>query len=109
VAVDGPAAFELDGYPVVAADATGAGDCFTGNLAARLAAGDPFGDALRYANAAASICVERPGAGSSMPGAAEVRARLGLASSPPPGEATGARNAPADRWGEGDRRGPGTA
>jgi ribokinase len=109
VAVDGPALFELDGYPVVAADATGAGDCFTGNLAARLAAGDPFGDALRYANASASICVERPGAGSSMPEAAQVRARLGLASSPPPGERTGARSAPADRWGESDRRGPGTA
>ena len=76
VALDGPDLRELPAFPVVAVDATGAGDCFTGSLAARLAAGDAFAQALAYANAAASICVERPGAGPSMPSVDEVRARL---------------------------------
>ncbi|MGH2718676.1 MAG: PfkB family carbohydrate kinase, partial [Actinomycetota bacterium] len=76
IAVDGPVRYELAAHRVVATDATGAGDCFTGSLAARLAAADPFDEALAYANAAASVCVERPGAGPSMPTVPEVRTRL---------------------------------
>jgi ribokinase len=57
-------------------DTTGAGDCFVGAVAARLASGDRLPDALRYATAAASICVQRVGAGPSMPTADEVAALL---------------------------------
>ena len=57
---------------VQAVDTTGAGDCFVGALAAQLAGGKAIRDALAYANAAASICVQRMGAAPSMPTAAEV-------------------------------------
>jgi len=57
---------------VEAVDTTGAGDCFVGALAAQLAGGTSIPDALTYANAAASICVQRMGAAPSMPTAAEV-------------------------------------
>ena len=43
-------------------DATGAGDCFCGNLLARLARGDTLFDAARYANAAAAFAVQGFGA-----------------------------------------------
>jgi ribokinase len=64
----------IAGRKVKAVDATGAGDCLVGALAAQLAAGKPIRDALAYANAAASICVQRMGAAPSMPAAAEVAA-----------------------------------
>jgi ribokinase len=60
------------GRAVKAIDTTGAGDCFVGALASQLAGGRAIGDALGYANAAASICVQRMGAAPSMPTAAEV-------------------------------------
>jgi ribokinase len=59
---------------VEAIDTTGAGDCFVGAVAAQLAKGKSIEDALGYANAAASICVQRMGAAPSMPTAAEVAA-----------------------------------
>jgi len=62
------------GRKVKAVDTTGAGDCLVGALAAQLARGKPIHDALAYANAAASICVQRMGAAPSMPTAAEVAA-----------------------------------
>ena len=46
----------------------------TGALAAELAAGRPLPDALVFANAAAALCVQRMGAGPSMPVRAEVAA-----------------------------------
>jgi ribokinase len=64
----------IAGRAVKAVDTTGAGDCFVGALAAQLANGNAIGDALEYANAAASICVQRMGAAPSMPTAAEVTA-----------------------------------
>jgi ribokinase len=64
----------VPGHAVKAVDTTGAGDCFVGALAAQLAGGKPIRDALNYANAAASICVQRMGAAPSMPTAAEVAA-----------------------------------
>jgi ribokinase len=64
----------IPGRAVKALDATGAGDCFVGALAAQLAGGKTIGDALDYANIAASICVQRMGAAPSMPTAAEVSA-----------------------------------
>ena len=60
-------------------DTTGAGDCFVGALAARLAAGAGILDAVRYANAAAACSVERLGATPSMPTPKEVAARLARA------------------------------
>ncbi len=62
----------IPGRTVKAVDTTGAGDCFVGAVAARLASGNPVRDALNYANIAASICVQRMGAAPSMPTALEV-------------------------------------
>ena len=72
VAIDGNQVIEHPGHAVPAVDTTGAGDCFVGALAARLCAGDPLADGLAYANRAAAICVQRPGAGPSMPTKVEV-------------------------------------
>ena len=69
--IDGQASM-IAGRAVKAVDTTGAGDCFVGALAAQLAGGKTVRDALDYANAAASICVQRLGAAPSMPTAAEV-------------------------------------
>jgi ribokinase len=66
----------IPGRAVKAVDTTGAGDCFVGALAAQLANAKAIRDALGYANAAASICVQRMGAAPSMPTAAEVAALL---------------------------------
>ena len=66
----------IAGRTVEAVDTTGAGDCFVGAVAAQLAGGQSIRDALDYANAAASICVQRMGAAPSMPTAAEVDALI---------------------------------
>jgi ribokinase len=81
VAAAGDAALRVAGRAVTAVDSTGAGDCFVGTLASSLGAGAPLEEALAFANAAASISVQRPGAAPSMPSLAEVRAAL--ASGPP--------------------------
>jgi ribokinase len=65
-----------DGRPVKAVDATGAGDCFVGAVAALLADGQSLQSAFGYANIAASICVQRMGAAPSMPTVEEVKAVL---------------------------------
>jgi 2-dehydro-3-deoxygluconokinase len=52
---------------VKAVDATGAGDCFAGNLLARLALGDDLTTAARYANAAAALSVQSFGAVAPLP------------------------------------------
>jgi ribokinase len=72
LALIGGEASMIAGRTVKAVDTTGAGDCFVGALAAQLAGGTSLRDALGYANAAASICVQRMGAAPSMPTAAEV-------------------------------------
>jgi len=77
IAVVGAEVVEIPGRPVEAIDTTGAGDCFVGALAARLALGDATNAALDYANTAASICVQRMGAGPSMPSRGEVDSTLG--------------------------------
>jgi len=76
LALIGGEALTIAGRAVQAVDTTGAGDCFVGALAAQLAGGRTIRDALGYANAAASICVQRMGAAPSMPTAAEVAAVL---------------------------------
>ncbi|WP_298924191.1 sugar kinase [uncultured Ramlibacter sp.] len=57
-------------------DATGAGDCFAGNLLARMAAGDDVFTAARYANAAASLAVQGYGAVAPLPRPGDVKAVL---------------------------------
>ena len=74
LAGDGPVV--VAGRKVKAVDTTGAGDCFVGALAAQLASEATLYDALVYANAAASICVQRMGAAPSMPEAGEVSEAL---------------------------------
>jgi ribokinase len=74
VAIDEEDVIRIEGRRVDALDSTGAGDCFTGNLAAELSRRTPVSAALATANAAASLCVQRFGAGPSMPRLAEVRA-----------------------------------
>ena len=73
VATIGSETHVVDGRQVEAVDTTGAGDCFAGAVAAELARGASVLDALQFANIAASICVQRMGAGPSMPGLDEVR------------------------------------
>jgi ribokinase len=60
-------------------DTTGAGDCFIGALAAKLAEGANPAEAARYACAAAACSVETLGAAPSMPSAKDVAARLARA------------------------------
>jgi ribokinase len=60
--------------PVV--DTTGAGDTFCGVLAAWLANGADLGEAIRAANAAASLSVRAAGARDGMPTRAEIEALL---------------------------------
>lgn len=57
-------------------DTTGAGDAFCGALVAARAAGAPAADAVRTACVAASLSVERAGAGGSAPTPEQVAARL---------------------------------
>jgi len=74
VAIDGDAQHVIPARNVRAVDPTGAGDCFVGALAARLVAGDSFLPALQYANVAASLCVQKPGAATSLPYRSDVDA-----------------------------------
>jgi ribokinase len=56
-------------------DATAAGDTFNGALAVALAEGKSVGEAIAFANAAASLSVMRFGAQASIPTRAEVDVR----------------------------------
>lgn len=64
------------GRSVALVDATGAGDCFDGNLLARLALGDDLAAAVAYANTAASLAVQGFGAVAPLPTAQQVQALL---------------------------------
>jgi 2-dehydro-3-deoxygluconokinase len=70
---DGQRREMVAGHRVDVVDATGAGDCFCGNLLARIALGDSLFDAARYANAAAAIAVQGFGAVAPLPRADQVR------------------------------------
>ena len=76
LAVDADAHRIVVGRPARVVDTTGAGDCFCGVLAARLAEGANLAEALQWANAAAALSTERPGATPSMPSRAEITAAL---------------------------------
>jgi 2-dehydro-3-deoxygluconokinase len=70
---DGQQRERVPGHRVKLIDATGAGDCFCGNLLARIALGDSLFDAARYANAAAAIAVQGFGAVAPLPRPNEVK------------------------------------
>jgi ribokinase len=76
---DGPRPFPAPAIDAV--DATGAGDCFNGVLAARLVDGAPLDGAVADAVLFASISTTVPGAREGIPDAGampDVRARLGI-------------------------------
>lgn len=66
----------LAGHRVPVIDTIGAGDTFTGALAAAIARGEPLAEAMVQANAAAALAVGGAGATSSMPTLAATRAWL---------------------------------
>jgi ribokinase len=70
------AAQPIAGHAVSVVDTTGAGDCFCGVLAARLAEGDTLAEAAAMANAAAALAVGKAGAAISAPTRAELEAFL---------------------------------
>ena len=72
LASDGSRRERIAGHAVPVVDATGAGDCFCGNLLARIAAGDTLFEAARWANAAAAIAVQGFGAVAPLPRPDEV-------------------------------------
>ncbi|WP_207345646.1 ribokinase [Arthrobacter sp. E3] len=61
---------------VNAVDTTGAGDAFTGSIAARLAAGDSLVEAARYASVAAALATTKKGTQAAYPSAVDVAALL---------------------------------
>ncbi|WP_442212440.1 ribokinase [Specibacter sp. RAF43] len=61
---------------VDAVDTTGAGDAFTGAVAARLAAGDSLAAAARYASVAAALAATKKGTQAAYPSAGQVAAKL---------------------------------
>ncbi|MEV3836145.1 PfkB family carbohydrate kinase [Aeromonas allosaccharophila] len=67
--------FHLVGHKAAVIDSSGAGDSFNGSLAASIANGKSIEDSLIFANAFASLKVERRGA-SNMPDTSLVEARL---------------------------------
>jgi 2-dehydro-3-deoxygluconokinase len=72
VVSDGKTRATLAPRLVEAVDATGAGDCFCGNLLAKIAEGDSLAEAARYANVAASLAVQGFGAVAPLPTRAQV-------------------------------------
>ncbi len=72
----GEPTLSLEGRRVKIADTIGAGDTFTGALAACLARGEALPQAMQWANVAASLSVQRHGAIDGMPTHADVAALL---------------------------------
>lgn len=64
----------IPAMPATVLDTTGAGDCYTGVLAASIALGQVLPEAARRASRAASIAVSRLGAAASMPRVQELTA-----------------------------------
>jgi ribokinase len=74
-----PVRQHVPAFKVQAVDTTAAGDVFCGTLAAALMEGQPVPAALRFASAAAAICVTRIGAQPSIPTRLEIDAFLARA------------------------------
>lgn len=71
--------YRLPAEAVQVRDTTGAGDAFSGSLAAALAERNdaPFADAIRHANRVAGLATESHGAASAMPTREAVKMRFG--------------------------------
>jgi ribokinase len=76
VAVDPTGTVRVPGFPVEAIDTVGAGDAFSGALAASLAAGMHIEHALVIASATAGLTCTRRGAVDAMPTGEEVVALM---------------------------------
>ena len=63
---------------VSAVDTTGAGDAFTGAVAARLAAGDSLADAASFASVAAALAATKKGTQAAYPSIADVERLRGV-------------------------------
>jgi ribokinase len=70
---------EVPALDVPVVDTTGAGDASTAALALALARGEPWLEAVRFANAAGAVAVTQLGAAEAMPRAADVEALLASA------------------------------
>lgn len=66
----------VPGHAMQVVDTIGAGDTFTGTLAAQLAQQSPWPQALRWANAAAALSTQAQGAVTAMPARSQVQAWL---------------------------------
>ncbi|AXH98264.1 ribokinase [Sporosarcina sp. PTS2304] len=73
---DGERHVIVDGFKTTVVDTTGAGDTFNGALAQAIVLGMDLEKAVRFANAAASLSVEKFGAQGGMPTFKEVQERL---------------------------------
>ncbi|EZH66504.1 ribokinase [Bacillaceae bacterium JMAK1] len=73
---NGHSVVQIAGFDTHAVDTTGAGDTFNGALAVALTDQLPLNEALEFANAAASLSVEKHGAQHGMPTREEVHKRL---------------------------------
>jgi len=67
---------EIAGFAVKAVDTVGAGDCFAGAMISHWLGSRDLFAACRFANAAAALKVQRPGAQSGIPLRSEVEAML---------------------------------
>ena len=72
--LDGDRLHHEPAFPVAVSDTTGAGDVFRGAFIAAFLRGDPPGDILRFANAAAAVSCTRLGAISGVPTLTETQA-----------------------------------
>jgi ribokinase len=63
---NGNAPEHVDAFEVTPVDTTGAGDAFSGVLAAALAEGRDLSDAVRWASAAGALATEKIGAREGM-------------------------------------------
>ena len=66
----------IKGFQTNPVDTTGAGDTFNGSLAVAIAEGNSIEEAVRFANASASLSVEKKGAQNGMPSLERVLERL---------------------------------
>ncbi|KGM46152.1 ribokinase [Neobacillus niacini] len=73
---DGTEVVQVSGYKTSVVDTTGAGDTFNGALGFAISEGYALREAVQFANAAASLSVEKLGAQQGMPSFDDVRNRL---------------------------------
>lgn len=73
---DGDDVVHVSGFTVSVVDTTGAGDTFNGAFAAARCDGLPLKEAVRFANAAAALSVQKIGAQGGMPWRSEVEEML---------------------------------